>query len=119
MVVASANDAAVALAETVSGSVEGFVNAMNDKAAALGMVNTKFANATGLPSESEQYSTAKDVNIMTRELMKHDKYYEYASIWTEDYTHPSGRVTTLTNTNKNDKTVSGVSWRKDGIYRPR
>ena len=114
VVVASANDAAVALAETVSGSVEGFVNAMNDKAAALGMVNTKFANATGLPSESEQYSTAKDVNIMTRELMKQDKYYEYASIWTEDYTHPSGRVTTLTNTNKMIRQYQGCLGGKTG-----
>ncbi len=114
VVVASANDAAVALAETVSGSVEGFVNAMNEKAESLGMTNTKFANPTGLPSESEQYSTARDVNVMTRELMKHDGYYEYAGIWTEDFTHPSGRVTTLTNTNKLIRSYQGCKGGKTG-----
>lgn len=114
VIVASANDAAVALAETVSGSVEGFVNLMNEKAEALGMNNTKFANPTGLPSESEQYSTARDVNIMTRELMKHDGYYDYAGIWTEDFVHPSGRVTTLTNTNKLIRSYQGCLGGKTG-----
>lgn len=114
VIVASANDAAVALAETVSGSVEGFVNDMNEKAQALGMTNTKFANPTGLPSETEQYSTAKDVNIMTRDLMKYAGYYDYANIWTEDFTHPSGRVTTLTNTNKLIRSYQGCKGGKTG-----
>lgn len=115
VIVASANDAAVALAETVSGSVEGFVAAMNEKAEYLGMTNTKFANATGLPSESEQYSTARDVNVMTRELMKHDKYYDYSTIWTEQFVHPSGRETTLTNTNKMIRQYRGCLGGKTGF----
>lgn len=115
VIVASANDAAVALAETVSGSVEGFVAAMNEKAVSLGMTNTKFANATGLPSESEQYSTARDVNVMTRELMKHDKYYDYSTIWTEQFVHPSGRETTLTNTNKMIRQYRGCLGGKTGF----
>lgn len=115
VIVASANDAAVALAETVSGSVEGFVAAMNEKAVSLGMTNTKFANATGLPSESEQYSTARDVNVMTRELMKHDKYYDYSAIWTEQFVHPSGRETTLTNTNKMIRQYRGCLGGKTGF----
>ena len=115
VIVASANDAAVALAETVSGSVEGFVAAMNEKAVSLGMTNTKFANATGLPSESEQYSTARDVNVMTRELMKHDKYYDYSTIWTEQFVHPSGRETTLTNTNKMIRQYRGCIGGKTGF----
>lgn len=115
VIVASANDAAVALAETVSGSAEGFVNSMNEKAEALGMTNTKFANPTGLPSENEQYSTARDVNVMARELMKHSKYYDYAKIWTEEFTHPSGRVTTLTNTNKMIRQYQGCLGGKTGF----
>lgn len=114
VIVASANDAAVALAETVSGSAEGFVMAMNEKAQALGMTNTKFVNATGLPSEHEQYSTARDVNAMTRELMSHEGYYDYAKIWTEEFTHPSGRVTTLTNTNKMIRQYQGCLGGKTG-----
>lgn len=114
VIVASANDAAVALAESVSGSAEGFVHEMNAKAEELGMTNTKFANPTGLPSEREQYSTARDVNIMTRELMKHAKYHDYAKIWTEDFVHPSGRVTTLTNTNKMIRQYSGCLGGKTG-----
>ena len=115
VIVASANDAAVALAETVSGSIDGFVVAMNEKAVSLGMTNTKFANATGLPSESEQYSTARDVNVMTRELMKHDKYYDYSTIWTEQFVHPSGRETTLTNTNKMIRQYRGCLGGKTGF----
>lgn len=114
VIVASANDAAVALAEAVSGSAEGFVHEMNAKAEELGMTNTKFANPTGLPSEREQYSTARDVNIMTRELMKYPSYHEYAKIWTEDFVHPSGRVTTLTNTNKMIRQYSGCLGGKTG-----
>ena len=115
VIVASANDAAVALAETVSGSAEGFVAEMNDKAAELGMTNTKFANPTGLPSENEQYSTARDVNTMTRELIGHEKYHDYSDIWTEEFTHPSGRVTTLTNTNKLIRSYQGCIGGKTGF----
>ena len=114
IIVVSANDASYAMAERLSGSVDAFVAKMNDKAAELGMVNTKFANCTGLPSESEQYSTAKDVNIMTRSLMSHPKYFQYASIWMEDYKHPSGRITQFVNTNKLLKQYSGCIGGKTG-----
>lgn len=114
VIVASANDASYALAERIAGSSEGFVAMMNEKAAQLGMNNTRFANCTGLPSDAEQYSTARDVNIMTRELMSHDGYSDFASVWTEDYVHPSGRVTTLTNTNKLIRQYSGCKGGKTG-----
>lgn len=114
VIVVSANDASYALAERIAGSVEAFVSLMNKRAKELGMNNTHFANCTGLPSESEQYSTAKDVNIMTRQLMSHPEYFKYASIWMEDYTHPSGRVTQLVNTNKLLKQYSGCIGGKTG-----
>lgn len=114
VIVASANDASVALAEHICGDTGIFVNAMNERAAGLGMTNTRFVNCTGLPSEQEQYSSARDVNTMTRELMKNPKYYEYASIWTKDFVHPSGRITTLTNTNKMIRQYSGCLGGKTG-----
>ncbi|MGN0771793.1 MAG: D-alanyl-D-alanine carboxypeptidase family protein [Christensenellales bacterium] len=114
IIVVSANDASVALAERISGSHEGFVNAMNQRAKELGMNNTLFCSATGLPSDKEQYSTARDVNVMTRELMKHDKYYDYASIYLENYTHPDGRITQLVNTNKLIRHYKGCIGGKTG-----
>ena len=96
-------------------SATAFVADMNEKAASLGLRNTLFANCTGLPSDSEQYSSARDVNIMTRELMKHDLYFDYAGIWTEDYVHPSGRITTLTNTNKLIRQYAGCKGGKTGF----
>ncbi|MDE5654827.1 MAG: D-alanyl-D-alanine carboxypeptidase [Clostridia bacterium] len=114
IIVVSANDASYAMAERIAGSVDGFVTLMNEKAIQLGMKNTKFANCTGLPCESEQYSTARDVNIMTRSLMNHDKYFEYASVWMEDYQHPSGRITQFVNTNKLIKQYSGCKGGKTG-----
>lgn len=98
--VCSANDAAVALGEAISGDIGAFVADMNTYAKEIGMENTVFCNATGLPESGTQYSTAKDVSIMTRKLLTHDKYYEYSRIYMEDYTHPDGRVTQLVNTNK-------------------
>lgn len=114
LIVVSANDAAVALAEHISGSVESFVARMNDKAKELGANNTLYANCTGLPSESEQYSTARDVSIINRELISHEKYYEFAKIWLEDYTHPSGRITQFANTNKLIRHYKGCLGGKTG-----
>ena len=99
VIVVSANDACVALAERISGSEEEFVHKMNDRAITLGMQHTVFVNATGLPKVGG-HSTARDVALMLAELTKHQHYYDYSKIWLEDYTHPDGRVTTLTNTNK-------------------
>ena len=114
IIVVSANDASYAMAERIAGSVDSFVAMMNERASQLGLVNSKFANCTGLPNENEQYSTAKDVNIMTRQLMSHDKYYDYASVWMEDYKHPSGRITQFVNTNKLLKQYNGCIGGKTG-----
>ena len=99
IIVVSANDACLALAERIAGSEEAFVARMNDKAKELGMSNTVFVNATGLPKEGG-HSTARDVAIMLRELTGHERYFDYSKIWLEEYVHPDGRITTLTNTNK-------------------
>ena len=115
VIVASANDASVALAELISGSHEGFVNKMNERAREMGMNNTLFSCATGLPDSGEQYSTARDVNIMTRALMSHKKYYDYASIWREDFVHPGGRTTQLVNTNKLIRNYAGCVGGKTGF----
>ncbi|MBR1747991.1 MAG: D-alanyl-D-alanine carboxypeptidase [Clostridia bacterium] len=98
--VCSANDAAVALGERIAGSIDGFVQKMNEYAKEIGMENTLFCNATGLPNSGEQYSTAKDVSKMFGKLLRHEKYFDYAGIWMEDYRHPDGRVTEMVNTNK-------------------
>ena len=99
VIVVSANDACVALAERISGSEEAFVAKMNERATELQMQHTRFVNATGLPKEGG-YSTAHDVALMLRELTNHEHYYDYSKIWLEEYVHPDGRITTLTNTNK-------------------
>ncbi len=113
VIIASANDSCVALAETISGSVEGFVEQMNKKAEDLGMTNTVFTNCTGLPMAG-QFSTANDVGIMFSQLIKHKKYFEYANIWMDDFLHPSGRVTGLTNTNKLIRQYNGCDGGKTG-----
>ncbi len=95
----SANDASVLLGETISGSVDNFVKLMNSKTVTMGLNDTKFVNCTGLPEEG-QYSTAKDVSFMMRELLKNEKYYQYSKNYMEDYVHPDGRVTQFVNTNK-------------------
>lgn len=114
VIVVSANDACVALAERIAGSEDNFVNLMNERAKSLGMNDTLFVNATGLPA-SGQYSTAKDVNTMTRELIKHEAYYNYSKIWLEDYAHPSGRITQLANTNKLIRHYEGCDSGKTGF----
>ena len=79
-VVASANDAAVALAEHISGSEDAFVEQMNARAKELGMDDTTFKNCNGLDEEGH-LTSAYDVALMSRELMKHEKIYDYTSIW--------------------------------------
>jgi len=114
IVVASANDACVAVAEHISGSVHDFVARMNEKAVQLGMNDTNFANCTGLPAVGG-YSCAKDVGIMTKELLKHDGFYNYSKIWMYDLLHPSGRTTALSNTNKLLRAYEGCDGGKTGF----
>lgn len=109
--VASANDAAVALAEMVGGSEEVFAEMMNRKAQDLGMENTHFINACGLDIEGH-YSSARDVAIMSRELLtKHPQVTKYTTIWTD--TLREGE-TQLTNTNKLLKQYAGITGLKTG-----
>ena len=114
VIVASANDSCVALAEHVCGSVENFVARMNARTKELGMNDTSFKNCTGLPA-AESFSSAKDVSIMFSQLIKHDKFFEYAKVWLEDYKHPDGRATTITNTNKLVRFYQGCDGGKTGF----
>jgi D-alanyl-D-alanine carboxypeptidase (penicillin-binding protein 5/6) len=104
IVVASGNDASVAVAEHIAGSEAAFVQMMNEKAAQLGMVDTHFEDCCGLTDSDNHYSTAKDVAIMSRELITHyPEIFNYTQIWMEDIVHqtPQGSTNfTLSSTNK-------------------
>lgn len=111
-VIASANDAAVALAETVSGSESEFVNHMNERAKKLGMKNTNFENATGLDDTTVNHVTsALDIAIMSRALIKHDLILKYSSLWQD--TIRNGEFT-LTNTNRLVRFYDGCNGLKTG-----
>ncbi len=113
IVVASANDSCVAVAEHLYGSVDMFVAEMNKRAKEWGMENTAFSNCTGLPKDG-QYSCAKDVAVMFGKLMPHKEFFDYAKVWMYDFEHPSGRVTGLTNTNKLIRFYDGCDGGKTG-----
>ena len=113
VVMMSANDASVALAEQISGSESAFVQKMNERAKELNMENTLYANCTGLPAP-EQYSCANDCAILLKELLKHEHYHTLSSIWMDKLTHPSGRETELVNTNKLVRYYKGCDSGKTG-----
>lgn len=102
--VASGNDASVAVAEHIAGSEAAFVDLMNERAAELGMENTHFEDCCGLSDSDNHYTSARDVAIMSRELIvKHPQVYEYTQIWMEDITHVTKQgssLFTLSSTNK-------------------
>lgn len=106
----SANDTSVALAEFVSGSEEAFVTEMNRRAKELGMANTVFKNASGLDAEGH-VSTARDIALMSRELMKHKDVTKYTTVWM-DYLR--GGATQLVNTNKLVNGYNGITGLKTG-----
>lgn len=112
--VCSANDSCVALSERVAGSEAAFVERMNERAKELGAENTLFANCTGLPKDP-QYSCAKDVALMLRELLKHEKYYEFCAVRLENFQHPDGREIQMTNTNKLIRAYDGCDGGKTGF----
>ena len=112
--IVSANDASVAVAETIAGSKEAFIDMMNERAAAMGLENTKFVNVTGLPQEG-QYSTARDVTAMMRKLIGNPEYFNYSTIYMENYTHPGGRISELVNTNKLVRFYKGCDGGKTGF----
>ena len=111
--VSSANDAVVAMAEKISGSVDAFVNLMNEKAKELGLVNTNFANPHGLDNE-EHYSTAYDMAVMARELLRHEDVLKYTSIYEDYLTKPDGSQIWLVNTNRLVRFYDGVDGLKTG-----
>ncbi len=114
IIVCSANDSCVAMAEYICGSVDAFVSAMNSKASQMKLVATQFANCTGLPDASH-YSCAVDVANMMRQLIQYEHYRQCAGIWMQDYVHPDGRVTGMTNTNKLVKFYNGCDGGKTGF----
>ncbi len=114
IVVCSANDSCVAMAERIAGSESVFVAKMNEKAKELGANDTLFANCTGLPKEP-QYSCAKDVALMLKALLKHEVYYDFGKVWLDKFQHPKGRVTEITNTNKLVRYYDGCDGGKTGF----
>lgn len=110
VVVVSANDASVALAEAVSGTQDAFVACMNEKAKTLGMNDTQFKNCNGLDEEGH-LTSAYDVALMSRELMKHEKIFDYTAIWL-DYIRDG--ATQLVNTNRLIKSYDGITGLKTG-----
>ncbi|MCD7762277.1 MAG: D-alanyl-D-alanine carboxypeptidase [Lachnospiraceae bacterium] len=118
IIIASGNDAAVTMAEAISGTEEAFVERMNAKAAELGMEHTHFVDCCGLTESAEHYTSARDVAIMSRELLyRYPQVTEYSDIWMEDITHVTAQgssVFTLSNTNKLLRSYDGCDGLKTG-----
>lgn len=110
IVVASANDASVAMAEHICGTEEEFINKMNQRAKELGMNDTTFKNCNGL-DEDGHLTSAYDVAIMSAELIKHEKIFDYTSIWMDSLRNGK---TQIVNTNKLLKTYKGITGLKTG-----
>ncbi len=108
--IGSANDATCALGEHISGSEEGFVALMNEKAASLGMTNTTFKNCTGLDAEGH-FTTARDIATMSRELLKHNDITKYTTVWMDSLRNGQ---TELVNTNKLIRFYDGATGLKTG-----
>ncbi|MGL5642823.1 MAG: D-alanyl-D-alanine carboxypeptidase family protein, partial [Paraclostridium sp.] len=113
--VASANDACVAMAEFIAGSEEEFVDMMNAKAKELGMKDTNFANTNGLPVDNH-YTSAHDIAIMSKELLKHEKITKYLTTWMDQIVVGKKKVSIgLANTNKMIKHYQGATGVKTGF----
>lgn len=111
--IASGNDAAVAMAEHIAGSTSEFVNMMNNKVKDLGLKNTNFVNVHGLDADNH-YSSAYDMAMIARELLKHEKILEYTSLYEDYLEKPDGSKTWLVNTNKLVRFYEGVDGLKTG-----
>lgn len=110
--IGSANDAAVAVAEHLGGSEEGFVAMMNERAAELGCTGTTFVNPNGLDTDGEQtLTTARDLALISRELMKHEKIYDYTTTWMDTVRDGAFQ---LANTNKMLRQYEGMTGLKTG-----
>ena len=118
IVIASGNDASVAMAEHIAGSEGEFVRRMNERAAGLGMENTHFEDCCGLTESDNHYTRAHDVAIMSRELViRYPKVLEYSSVWMENITHETDKGASefgLTNTNKLIRSYDGCVGLKTG-----
>lgn len=112
IVVASANDCAVAMAEHISGTESAFVQRMNERAQELGLQDTHFINCTGLTDSDDHYTSAYDIAVMSREVLRHTWLTEYTTIWTDAI---RGGEFGLTNTNKLVRTYSGTIGLKTGF----
>lgn len=109
VVVCSANDAAVALAEKIAGSEQAFVDMMNKKASVMGL-GAHFNNASGLSSEGQTMSV-RDAAAVSQELGGYDLFFKWSGIWMDNYVHPDGRLTEMVNTNRMVRYYDGC----DGI----
>lgn len=112
--IASGNDAVVALAEKIGGSQSGFIDMLNKRLKEIGAINTNFVNAHGLDAEGH-YSTARDMSIIARELLKHPKILEFTSIYEEYLEKNDGSRIWLVNTNKLVRFYDGVDGLKTGF----
>ncbi len=111
IVVASANDASVAVAEHIAGSEPSFVEMMNTKAMALGMKDTKFEDCCGLTDSDGHYTTAKDVAIMSRELItKYPDVFNYTTIWMDEFTHETPQGTSTFGLSSTNKLLKQYDW---------
>ena len=113
LAIASGNDAAVALAEKIAGTEEMFVKMMNDKVQELGLQDTNFKNSHGL-DEANHYSSAYDMAMMAKELVKHEKIFEFTSIYEDYLRKDTDRSFWLVNTNKLVRFYKGVDGLKTG-----
>ena len=112
--VASGNDAVVALAETVAGTVDEFVNMMNKRAKELGLLDTNFKNPHGL-TDANHYSSAYDMALIAKELSRHDEVFKYTSIYEDYLRENTKRKLWLVNTNKLVRFYKGVDGFKTGF----
>ena len=112
--IGSANDASVAMAERLAGSEEAFVKKMNEKAAQLGLKNTKFQNATGLPV-ADHYSSARDMSIMAKELLKYQLITKFTGTYEDYLRENTDKKFWLVNTNRLVKFYPGVDGLKTGF----
>lgn len=109
--ISSGNDASVAMAEHIAGSEEEFVNRMNARAAELGMVDTHFEDCCGLTNSPGHYTTARDIAVMSRELIaKHPNIYDYTKIWMEDITHTTAKGSTPFTLSSTNKLLKQYQW---------
>lgn len=111
--IASGNDAAVAMAEHIAGSTNEFVNMMNNKVKELGLKSTNFVNVHGLDADNH-YSSAYDMAMIAKELLKYDQILEYTSLYEDYLEKPDGTKTWLVNTNKLVRFYEGVDGLKTG-----